>query len=60
MTKDFMKEILSNNKKLLKRNKVNFVSVNKFDEISVKNLYEKMLKREELKPYFPDSYPKGR
>ena len=60
MTKDHMKAVLSGEKKLLPRSQVNFVSVNKYDEISVKNLYSKMLAREELKPYFPNTYPKGR
>ena len=59
MTKDFMKMILLGTKKLFKKADVTFVSVNKYDEISVKNLYDKMLEREEMKPYFPDSYPKG-
>jgi hypothetical protein len=60
MTKDFMKEVLKGNKKLLSRASINFVSVHKYDEISVKTLYPKMLKRSELVPYFPASYPKGR
>ena len=60
MTKDYMKMILLGTKKLLKRSDISFVSVNKYDEISVKNLYQKMLQRNEMKPYFPDQYPKGR
>ena len=43
MTKDHMKEILSGEKKLIPRSTVNFVQVNKYDEISVKTLYTKML-----------------
>ena len=55
-----MKEILCGNKQLIARSRINFVSVHKFDEISVKKLYAKMLARDELKAYFPNSYPKGR
>ena len=60
MTKDHMKAVLAGEKKLLPRTSINFVRVNKYDEISVKTLYSKMLQKDELKPYFPDKYPKGR
>ena len=60
MTKDFMKLVLKGEKKLMKRSEVTDISVNKYDEISIKNIYDKMLQRDELKPFFPDSYPKGR
>ena len=36
------------------------VVVIKYDELSVKNLYEKFMKLEGVAQYFPDSYPKGR
>ena len=36
MTRDHMKLILKGEKKLLKRAEVNYVSVHKYDEISVK------------------------
>ena len=60
MTKDFMKLILKNEQKLLTLAEVKEVNVNKYDEISVKKIYDKMLQRKELQPYFPDTYPKGR
>ena len=60
MTKEYMKQILVGKKKLFKREIVRFVTVHKFDEISVKHLYDKMLERKEMKPYFPDTYAKGR
>ena len=60
MTKEYMKEILIGNKELYPKGMVNFVNVHKYNEISVKELYPKMLQRKEMKPYFPDSYPKGR
>jgi len=43
MTKDHMKAVLAGEKKLLPRTSINFVRVNKYDEISVKTLYSKML-----------------
>ena len=36
------------------------MTVKKFDEISVKEMYPKLLERNEMKPFFPDKYPKGR
>ncbi len=42
-TKDMVKEIFAGEKKLLKLSEVKFISVPKFDEISVKNLYGKLL-----------------
>ena len=42
-TKDFAKEIFSGNKKLLKLKDVKFVNIIRYDELSVKGLYEKFL-----------------
>ena len=55
-----MKEILKGEKKLFRRAEINDITVHKYDEISVKKLYDKMLQREEMKPFFPNKYPKGR
>ena len=41
--KDFAKEIFSGRKKLLKLKEVKFVSVVRYDELSVKGLYDKFL-----------------
>ena len=58
-TKDFAKEVFSGQKRLLKMREVKFVNVTKYDELSVKNLYDKFLSLEGMKFYFPDKYPKG-
>ena len=42
-TKDFAKEVFSGQKQLLKLKEVKFVKVSKYDELSVKNLYEKFM-----------------
>ena len=39
---------------------VRFVNVPAFDEIGVKNLYEKIIKMEGMAALFPSKYPKGR
>jgi hypothetical protein len=36
------------------------VDVKKYDELSVKNLYDDFMKLEGVKKYFPEKYPKGR
>lgn len=59
-TKDYAKEIFSDEKKLLKKKFVNYVEVPKYDELSVKNLYNKFMTLEHMEHYFPSTYPKGR
>jgi len=59
-TKDFAKEVFSGRKKLVKLREVKFISVTKYDELSVKNLYDDFMTLVGLKDYFPDKYPKGR
>ena len=58
--KDYAKEILSGKKKLLKLQDVKFISVIKYDELSVKHLYDKFLGLNGVKDYFPSQYAKGR
>jgi hypothetical protein len=42
-TKDLIKEIFAGKKKILKREDVRFIDAPKYDEISVKNLYQKLI-----------------
>ena len=59
-TKDFAKLVFCGTKKLLKLSDVKFVSVTKYDELSVKKLYKDFLTLPGMTEYFPSSYPKGR
>ena len=59
-TKDYAKEIFSEEKQLIKKKNVYFIDVPKFDELSVKNLYDELLNLDNMKKYFPSTYPKGR
>ena len=59
-TKDFAKEVFAGRKRLLKMREVKFINVTKFEELSVKGLYDKFIGLEGMKFYFPDKYPKGR
>ena len=60
LTKDTLKEIFTGIKKLMKLKIVEFIKVPKYDEISVKNLYDKLIALDGMVEYFPSSYPKGR
>ena len=59
-TREFAKEVFQGRKKLLKRKEVNFIEVIKFDELSVKSLYARLIELPMMKDYFPNKYPKGR
>ena len=60
LTKDTIKLIFAGKKKLLKLKDVKFIQAPKYDEISVKNLYNKLIVLENMRQYFPDKYAKGR
>ena len=60
VNKDFCKQVLSGQKKLLKMSQMTPVNVPSYDEVSVKRLYADALKLQEMEFYFPDEYPKGR
>ena len=59
-TRDFAKEVLRGDKKLLLLEDKKEVSVIKYDELSVKHLYKKFLELPGMSLYFPNKYPKGR
>ena len=59
-TKPFLKAVLQGTKTLIKLDKVRFVQVPIYDELSVKNLYSKFLELYETSNYFPDHYASGR
>ena len=60
INKDFLKAVLSDQKKLLKLNELRCVAVPKFDELSVKNIFPLIMQDKSVMQYFPDEYPKGR
>ena len=59
-TRDTLKDVFGGKKKLMKLNQVKFISVPKYDELSVKKLYDKFMTLEGVGQYFPTEYPKGR
>ena len=60
MNKDFLKEVLSEKKKLLELNSVKRINVPKYDELSVLSFWPQMQQDEQFMLYFPTKFPKGR
>ena len=60
ITVAWLKQIFSGKKELLKLEDVRMSSIPRFDEISVKNLYDDTMKLPGMSKYFPNEYPKGR
>ena len=57
VSKDFLKAVFKDEKKLLKKNQVSFVHVPGWDELSVKNLWKDLKNDSAFNVYFSDKYP---
>ena len=60
LNKDFLKEILTNQKALLRLDQVKRISVPQFDELSVIKLWPMLQSDEKFMRYFPKKMAKGR
>lgn len=60
VTKDYIRKVLSGEKKMLKRQEVKFIVVPSYDELSVKNLFPKFRTNPAIMLYLPDEYPESR
>ena len=60
LNKDFLKEILVNQKRLLKLHEVKRICVPLYDELSVVKLWPMMRDDEEFMQFFLTKMPKGR
>ena len=60
MNKDFLKEVLKEDKQLLKLNEVNRVSVPLYDELAVAKFWPMMQDDARFVRFFPSKLPKGR
>ena len=58
MNKDFLKQVLGDEKRLLPIADCRFINVPKFDELSVKNIFPLFAEDAEVMQYFPDSFPR--
>ena len=60
VNKDFLKEVLSEQKALMPLAEVKFINVPLYDELSLKNLSPQFAGVPEFCRYFPTSLPRGR
>ena len=60
MNKDFLKEVFTEEKALLKLNEVKLRNVPLYDELSVVRLWPMMKEDKSFMRYFPAKLPKGR
>jgi hypothetical protein len=60
VNKDFLRQILMEEKQLLPMSAVKSVNVPAYDELSVRNLWGSCQQSPELMLYFPDKLPVGR
>ena len=60
ITKDFLRQVLEEKKRLLRMDAVRRINVPKYDELSVKNLFPKFSDDEALMSFMPDRMPKGK
>ncbi len=60
INKDFLKQVLAEEKELLPIKDVRFINVPMYDELAVKRLWPEMQNSRDFMKYFPDKMPKGR
>ena len=60
INKDFLRDVLSGKKQLLRKDEVRPIHVPHYDELSVRNLYPQFTKDKEMQQYFPDTFPKNK
>ena len=60
VSRSFLKAVLKGEKKLFKKREVEMIEVSKWEEISVKALWEELKNDELFNIYFQDSYPLDR
>ena len=60
VNKDFLRQIFSEEKKLLKLKEVSWIKVARYDELSVVNLFPGFKTDPAIMMYLPDRLPKGR
>ena len=60
VNKDFLKEVLAEEKSLFRLDQVRFIHVPLYDELSIKNLAPQMANEPEFMKYFPTNLPRGR
>ena len=57
VNKDFLRQIFTNEKRLMKKKEIDYIHVSHFQELSVKNLWKELKDDPDFKIYFQDTYP---
>ena len=60
INKDFLKQVLADQKQLIKKQDVSYIEVPHYEELAVKNLYPQFAGDDLFTRYFPDEYPVGK
>ena len=60
INKDFLKEVLAEDKELIELKDVRWINVPLFDELSVVNIWPMTKENKQIMKYFPNKLPKGR
>ena len=60
MTKDFVRQILAEEKDLIKMAGLRQINIPKFDELSVKNIRPRYMEEVEVMRFLPSRLPKGK
>ena len=60
INKDFLKQVLAEEKQLLKKDEVVPIEVPHYDELAVKHLFPQFKKDVDFIKYFADSFPQGK
>ena len=60
INKDFLKEVLAEDKDLLELKEVKWINVPLFDELSVIKIWPMIREDKQIMQYFPSKLPKGR
>ena len=60
ITKDFLKQVLADEKELLELHEIAWINAPSYDELGVKHLWPLMKKDDDFMKHFPDKMAKGR
>ena len=60
LNKDFLKQVLAEEKQLLRKSEVIQIEVPQYEELAVKHIWPQFAKDKEMSLYFPDAFSPGK
>ena len=60
LNKDFLKQVLAEEKQLLKKSEVKPIHVPQYEELTVKHIWPQFVEDPEMSQYFPDVFSPGK